>query len=198
MQVRQTTFPAWKPETAGETPALPGALAGDWPQRPGRRRQTLAHRHGSLWRPRHPPARRHQPQVERAHPLRRFSDRGCVRSTNRRCLRTAASTRRPRSTFPTVSCFPRAATGLSAFARRRRDESDTVALPPAARRAAFWTAVASKARHHFGNRRLNHSNHVTPRESAVAAALCRRTPKRFAHFESHPPSSQRDVPTFIE
>jgi len=35
----------------------------DQPQRPGRRRQTLAHRHGSLWGPRHPPARRHQPQT---------------------------------------------------------------------------------------------------------------------------------------
>jgi hypothetical protein len=34
----------------------------DQPQRSGRRRQTLAH-HGSLWRPRHPPARRHQPQT---------------------------------------------------------------------------------------------------------------------------------------
>src|SRR5213593_1845739 len=40
------------------------ALAEDRPQRPGPRRQIVAHRHGDLWRPRHPPARRHLPQIE--------------------------------------------------------------------------------------------------------------------------------------
>ena len=38
--------------TNSRTTSRANALAGDWPQRLGRRRQTLAHRHGSLWRPR--------------------------------------------------------------------------------------------------------------------------------------------------
>ena len=72
--------------TFKESPAKMPALTGDRPQRSGRRRQTLAHRHGSLWRPRHPPARRHQPQTERAQrrthllypprPARRLHHRG--------------------------------------------------------------------------------------------------------------------------
>ena len=45
--------------TFKESLAKMPALAGDRPQRPGRRRQAVAHRHGSLWRPRHPAARRH-------------------------------------------------------------------------------------------------------------------------------------------
>ncbi len=52
--------------TFKESLAKMPALAGDRPQRFGRRRQTLAHRHGSLWRPRHPAQGSHQPQTERA------------------------------------------------------------------------------------------------------------------------------------
>lgn len=42
---------------------------------------------------------------------RDLRERGCVRTANRRCWRTATSTRRPLSTFPTVSRFPRVAPG---------------------------------------------------------------------------------------
>jgi hypothetical protein len=43
---------------------------------------------------------------------------------------------------------------------------------------AFWTTVASEARHRFLDGRVRKFDHVTPCESAVAAALCRRSPKK--------------------
>ena len=77
-----------------------------------------------------------------------------LRSTNRSCLHTATSTRTPRSILPTVARFPR---------------------------PMFWTAVAipqSRERHRFGNERRKEFDHATFCESAVAALLCRRTPRR--------------------
>jgi carbamoyl-phosphate synthase large subunit len=82
-----------RPHVQGKPAKMP-ALAGDWPQWPGRRRQTVAHRHGSLWRPRHPPARCHQSQTERSQrrthllhpprPARRLHHRGNLRPDQNR------------------------------------------------------------------------------------------------------------------
>jgi hypothetical protein len=114
-------------------------------------------------------------------------------STSRRCLCTATRTRRARSTFPAVSRFPRAASKapegwrtprrFAHFGSRRATRQSRNAGDCGGKRSA--TPLWEETR--------NHSNHVTPCESTVAAALCRRTPRRFAHFESHPPSPAAPV-----
>ena len=55
----------FKPSTTIEVSSLGFCTYSDDWAGAGRRRQTLAHHHGSLWRPRHPPARRDFPQTLR-------------------------------------------------------------------------------------------------------------------------------------
>jgi hypothetical protein len=169
-----------------------------------------------------------------------FSESGCPLSTSRRRLRPATSTRRPCSTFPTVSRFPRAATlrlceSPSASVSSRRDNRklashNAAGHPPekssrpertAERFARTFPRCLRDMIHYCFNQAQSLRGWLVPivpsaQRSAPLRLRVETDPRLFGLRKRHrrcvlpahsktfralrrsPPSSRRDIPTFIE